>query len=319
MVGVLLFVLILLVLVVLLALAAIYFRLQQPARDNPQAEILSEKLSQLAPVAHTVSDIQANLAGLQAHIEARRELEQRTADSVRRLEAVIAGTQSKGAAGENILESVFSRLPVQWQIRDFKVGNKTVEFGLRLPNNLVLPVDSKWTATSLVERFAVCDDVDEQRQLKRQIEAAVRAKAGEVTKYIDPNTTTGFGLAVIPDAVYDVCGGMHADIFKMNVVVVGHSMFVPYLLLVFQTTLKNSQSVDLQKLDAYLQSVERGIESLQAELDGRFSRAMVMLNNSRSEMSGQLSKVGSGVNNLRLSAASSSTELGDEARHSLTS
>jgi len=152
-------------------------------------------------------------------------------------------------------------------------------------------VDSKWTATSLVEQFATCDDITEQQRLKRQIESAVQIKAREVTKYIDPNTTTSFGLAVIPDAVYDACGGMHADVFKLNVVVISHSMFVPYLLLVFQTTLKTSQSVDLQKLDAYLQSVERGVEFMQGELDTRFSRALTMLHNSRNDMAGQLSKV----------------------------
>lgn len=122
MIGALIFVLILLMLAVLLALAAIYLRLQQPSQANEQTAVLSERLSQLAPVAQTVNNIQSDLAGLQAHVEARRELEQRTADSVRRLETVIAGTQSKGAAGENILEAVFNRLPVEWQIRDFKVG-----------------------------------------------------------------------------------------------------------------------------------------------------------------------------------------------------
>lgn len=312
MIGVLLFVLILLVIGVLLALAVIYFHLRRSPQEDPQTAVLSEKLSQLAPVAQTVSNIQSNLAGLQAHIEARQELEQRTADSVRRLETVIAGTQSKGAAGENILEAVFNRLPVEWQIRDFRVGNKTVEFGLRLPNNLVLPVDSKWTA--LVERFAACEETDEQQKIKRQIQSAVQTKAREVTEYIDPNTTTNFGVAVIPDAVYDVCGGMQADAFKLNVVVISHSMFVPYLLLVFQTTLKNSQSVDLQKLDAYLQSVEKGIGSLQEELDGRFSKAMTMLSNSRDDMAGDLSKVNSGLNNLRLSASSQPTEVKQPSR-----
>ena len=51
--------------------------------------------------------------------------------AIRRLETVIAGTQSKGAAGENILDVVFSKLPAEWQVRNFPVGNKSVEFGLR--------------------------------------------------------------------------------------------------------------------------------------------------------------------------------------------
>lgn len=308
--NVLLTLLVLLVLAVLGILVAVYLRLRSPEQDT-QVAVLSEKLSQLSPVAQTVSDIQLNLAELQSHLRARQELESRTAESVRRLETVIAGTQTKGAAGENILEAVFAQLPVEWQIRDFKVGNKTVEFALRLPNNLVLPIDSKWAATNMIEQFATCDDVTEQQRLKKQIETAVLNQAREVKKYIDPNRTVSFGVAVVPDAAYDLCGGIHADIFKLDVVVISYSMFVPYLLLVFQTTLKTTQSIDLQKLDAYLQSVEQGIETLQDEIDGRFSKATTMLSNSRNDMTAQLSKINSGLNGLRTSASTDPTQTGE--------
>jgi DNA recombination protein RmuC len=46
-------------------------------------------------------------------------MEVKSAESIRRLEAVIAGTHSKGIAGENILDAVFSMLPVEWQVRIF--------------------------------------------------------------------------------------------------------------------------------------------------------------------------------------------------------
>lgn len=284
---------------VLAVVIAVYLRLRQQPQDA-QTAVLSEKLSHLAPMAQTVNDIRSDLAGLHSHVKARQGLEMRTADSIRRLETVIAGTQSKGAAGENILEAVFARLPVEWQMRDFRIGNKIVEFGLRLPNNLVLPIDSKWTATSLIEQFAACEDIGEQQRLKKQIESTIRAKAREVSKYIDPHFTVGFGVAVIPDAAYELCGGIHADVFKLNVVVISYGMFVPYLLLVFQTTLKNSQSVDLQRLEAYLQNVEKEMEALQDELNGRFSKALVMLTNSRDEMSARFGKVNAGLNSLRL-------------------
>ncbi|MBI4498738.1 MAG: DNA recombination protein RmuC [Chloroflexi bacterium] len=133
-----------------------------------------------------LSRAKSDLVELQAHARARQELEQRTADSIRRLEAVIAGTQTKGSAGENLLEAVFAKLPQDWQVRNFRVGNRAVEFGLRLPNNLVLPIDSKWAATPLLEQFLACEDPSEQQRLKAQIAAAVVEKAKEVRKYLDP-------------------------------------------------------------------------------------------------------------------------------------
>jgi len=85
----------------------------------------------------------------------------------------------------------------------------------------------------------------------------------------------------------------------MNVVLVSYSMFLPYLLLVFQTVLKTSQNIDLEKLDAYLQMAQENVGKLQEELEGRFSRAIAMLNNSRTDMSTFLSKVSSGLTSLQ--------------------
>jgi len=246
-----------------------------------------------------------NLVELQTQAKTRQEMESRTAESIRRLETVIAGTQAKGAAGENILEFVFAKLPPDWQVRNFKVGNKTVEFGLRLPNSLVLPIDSKWPATDLLEQFTSCDDPNEQQRLKSQIQREVLSKAGEVRKYLDPNLTVSFGVAAIPDAVYDLCSGIQTEVFQMNVVLVGYNMFLPSLLLVFQTVLKTSQDIDLEKLDACLQTAQDSVKALQEELEGRFSRALTMLNNSRNDMSLHLSKVSSGLTSLQISAGKS--------------
>lgn len=248
------------------------------------------------------------VAQLQTHSHARQGLEEQTAESIKRLEAVIAGTQSKGAAGENILEALFARLPAEWQVRDFQVGNRSVEFGLRLPNRLVLPIDSKWPATHLIETFLATEDPDERQRVKTRIETAVRDKAKEVRKYIDPNVTVNFGIAAVPDAVYELCTRVQTDVFHWNVALVSYSMVVPYLLLVFQTVLQSAQTVDTQKLAVCLRSIEDGIASMQSELDGRFSRALTMMDNSRSELRAHLGKVAGSLASLQIAAPSADPE-----------
>lgn len=244
-----------------------------------------------------------SLAELRTQTKAQHEIEQRTADSIRRLETVIAGTHTKGVAGENILDAVFAKFPTEWQVRDFKVGNKTVEFGLRLPNNLILPIDSKWTATNLLEQFASSDDLNEQRRIKDQIAAAVLGKASEVKKYIDPSLTVNFGIAAVPDAVYDLCSDVQCHCFRLNVVLVAYSMFIPYLLLVFQTVLKTSQNIDLEKMAAHLQNAQSRIDTMQQEIEGRFARAVTMLGNSRDDMKTQLSQISSSLTSISTNVA----------------
>lgn len=268
-----------------------------------ETDTIAKGLRETASVIQNgLSRAQEDLVALQAQAKARQELEFRTGESVRRLEGIIAGIQTRGAAGENIIDVVFAQLPTDWQVRNLRVGDKTVEFGLRLPNNLVLPIDSKWTGTSLLDEFLATDDIGEQQRLKSEIGKAVLARAKEVRKYIDPNMTLDFAVAVIPDAIYDLCTGVQIKVFEMNVVLISYSMFVPYLLLVFQTVLKTRQSIDLQRLNSYLESVQSNIEALQKELEGRFSRAITMLTNSRDEMRAHLSKIRVGLTSLQIDA-----------------
>ncbi|MCA9941461.1 MAG: DNA recombination protein RmuC [Anaerolineales bacterium] len=284
-------------------------------RFQKESNVALAELRTLAQTLHETTGAIRNelarakndLTELQTNAKSRQELEVQTAESVRRLEAIVAGTQTKGSAGENILDLVFSKLPAEWQVRNFRVGGKLVEFGLRLPNDLILPIDSKWAATNLLEKFIAASDISEQQRLKTEIESAIIKKAKEVKKYIDPSVTVTFGVAVIPDAAYDLCAGAQAEAFQMSVVLISYSMFVPYLLLVFQTMLKTSQSIDLQKLSAHLQTVQNSMIALQSELDGRFSRALTMLNNSRDEMRAHFSKVGSSLTSLQISASNPNT------------
>lgn len=126
-----------------------------------------------------------------------------------------------------------------------------------------------------------------------------------------------FGVAAVPDAIYDLCSGIQAEVFQLNVVLISYSMFVPYLLLVFQTILKASQNIDLQKLDSYLQSADDSIKALQQELEGRFSRAITMLSNSRDDMGIQLSKLRSGLTSLKISSSISPAEATLEGLESI--
>jgi DNA recombination protein RmuC len=301
--------------ILLLALVIVFLLARRGAQNRTLGEQINRVQTDLAELrvhaqtrqaenqslAMSINHVQNGLTELRAYVKARQDLERQTMDSIRRLETVIAGTQTKGEAGENILEAVFSKLPPDWQVRNFTVDNRPVEFGLRLPNSLILPIDSKWTATPLLEQFVQSENPVEQGQLKKQIERAVLRKAREVKKYLDPRLTTSFGVAVVPDAVFDLSAGIQAEVFRLNVVLISYSLFVPYLLLVFQTVLKSSQSIDVQKLEAYLATVDESLDALQVELEGRFSRALRMLTNSGSEMRTHLSQVRGGLNSIQVS------------------
>ncbi len=101
----------------------------------------------LVEFANTIRDqlteARKGLTELHSSAAARQDVELETPKSIRRIEAIIADTNTRGAAGENIIKAMFSRLPDEWQVYDVRVAGGVVEFGLQLPNTLVLPIDHK--------------------------------------------------------------------------------------------------------------------------------------------------------------------------------
>ncbi|MCI0397297.1 MAG: hypothetical protein L0332_13645 [Chloroflexi bacterium] len=141
-------------------------------------------------------------------------------------------------------------------------------------------------------------DTVQQLELKAQIEKAVLSRVQEVRRYIHPDVTVDFAVAAIPDAAFDLCSAAQVEALRMNVVLIAYSMIVPYLLLTFQTILRSSQSIDTQRIAAYLASAEKSLLALQGEVEGRFSTSLTMLENSRNEMRRLVATIKTGLTSV---------------------
>src|SRR5262245_28739243 len=69
-----------------------------------------------------LTQTQSLLEGMRAVFVSRHQVEEDARQSLRRLEAVIAGSPSRGAAGENILEEAFRHLPADMVRRNVWVA-----------------------------------------------------------------------------------------------------------------------------------------------------------------------------------------------------
>lgn len=275
-----------------------------------QSAEMAQQLRGLTPLSESLTSLRSSVAGMQGQLDARATVEQQAAEAVRRLERVLVGSQSRGAAGENVVAHILAQLPVEWQVRNWRIGNNVVEFGLRLPDGAVLPIDCKWTGAELLERMDAAESPLEARRAKDQLVAAVVARAKEVAKYVDPLTTAGLGIAVVPDAVYAHCLEAQASLIRDRVVVIGQSLLLPYLLLVFQAVLAGARDVDLQRLNAALDSCLDGIQAAQDEVEGRLARALIMFENGRSAISATLADAVAALSSVRRLAF----ELKDDER-----
>jgi DNA recombination protein RmuC len=240
--------------------------------------------AQAAELRERLSHTQSVVEGLRSALAARQPVEEEARASLKRLESVIAGSSTRGAAGENILEEALRHLPPELLQRNVWVGGKVVELALRLPGGKLLPMDSKWVSTGALEQLADPSlDAARRSQLTAQVEREVERRVREVSQYIDPATTSPFALAVIPDAAYDVCRGAIVGAHKRHVMVVGYAMALPYLLTLYQLHLQFARTVDMERLQSALIDVERHLDTLEGILENKLQRAVTMLQNAYGE------------------------------------
>ncbi len=228
---------------------------------------------------------------LKAGQESRRQVEDDLRQSTRRIEAVIAGSRSRGAAGENILAEAFRSFPGHMIETDFRIGGKTVEFALKLVDGTRVPIDSKWPRADLLELLDGEASPERQAEITAQLEKAVEAKVREVSKYIDAASTVPWAVAAVPDSVFSLCRCAHFNAYRAKVVLMPYGLAVPYLLSLYNLHLQFCRSIQIEKLESYLVQLEGSIDKLVKEVEGRMSNAITQLGNSRDECRTALGKM----------------------------
>ena len=264
--------------------------------------------SQAAELRERLSQTQSALEGLRSAVSARQPIEEEARASLRRLESIIAGSSSRGAAGERILEEALRHLPPEMLQRNVWVGGKVVELALRLPGGKLLPIDSKWVSSPALEQLAEPGlDAGRRAQLLATVEREVERRVKEVSQYIDHGTTTPFALAVIPDAAYDVCRSAIVTAHHRHVMVVGYAMALPYLLTLYQLHLQFARTVDMDKLQSALIDIERQVDVLEGILENKLQRSLTVLQNAYSEGRQATTKIRASAQSAQVSAV-----VGDE-------
>lgn len=242
------------------------------------------------------------VAQIQAADQIREKREQEGWDALKRLETVLAGTKSRGIAGENILGTILAQLPAELRETNLVINNKPVEFALRLPHGRLLPIDSKWPALAPLERLQETEDPLARKALAEEIQTEVKKKVREVTKYLDPDRTIQLGVLAVPDAVFELCVEAHVEAFKQGIVIISYTQAIPYLLSLLQVVLRFGSEIDTARLSQALATIADALEKMESEVDGRLSRTITQLQNSREEFKSHLSRARQGARGLHAEA-----------------
>ena len=267
------------------------------AQEQIRFEAQRGREDALAGLTSAAHDLQGRLAQAQRALVEVKALEQargsqldRATDSLRRLELVLAGSGSRGAAGENVLASAFAHLPPDLLETNAAFGGRVVEYALHLPDGRLLPIDSKWTSAAELERLETADDPDERRRLREQVAREVRLRVREMAKYLDPDRTLALAVLAVPDAVHAAAPEAHADGWREGVLVVPYSLALPFVLTLYRLTVRFGSAPRTEGLGARLARLAELLQRMDEELEGRLSRALVQAANARDALRSDLAE-----------------------------
>ena len=153
----------------------------QVAQLNPLPAQQGQLQSQLADALRDLGEIRRIQAGDQQRWSRADE----GFAALQRLNATLLGSATAGATGEHYVESALGTLPAQWRINNYKVGGKVVEFAIKLPDDLILPIDSKVVAQQELDELQGETDPARRKTLEQAVQQKVLRKAEEVRRYVD--------------------------------------------------------------------------------------------------------------------------------------
>jgi DNA recombination protein RmuC len=252
----------------------------QMAVQGVGTKVLESSAGVRDALGRELSEARVVVEHLKTDAQERRRMDEDVQASARRIETVLLGSRTRGAAGENILQDAFRQFPAEMIDMNFRVNGKVVEYALVLANGKRLPIDSKWPSPDLLDRLSSdLKDPAQEALVVAEIERVLRGKVREVKQYIDPSCTLGFAIAAVPDPVFNACRRGHLEAYREGVILMPYSMTVPYVLALFRLHLQYARSIDLENLEGYLQQIDDNVAALDRVLENSISRGSTMIQN----------------------------------------
>ncbi|MDD5605916.1 MAG: DNA recombination protein RmuC [Patescibacteria group bacterium] len=213
-------------------------------------------------------------------------------EASRNIESVMRGSKTKGMAGENIIREILKIFPPDTMVYDAKVGSKMVEFGLKLPDGRIVPIDSKILAVDELAGLEKSQDEAAKLKIIQKIELLVLRQAREVSEYISPPTTYEWAIMAVPDPLHYLLKDSVMRAYRdHHVIIIPYGMTVPYLLTFLDLHRKHATHLDEERVKAFLIDLGHSLSKMDDILDNKVAKGNVMIQNAYTEYKQMISKI----------------------------
>jgi DNA recombination protein RmuC len=289
---------ILLIIIILLLGLLIYLNIKDRSQSSDSKESLRDLDKAVERQETKLSDLSLEIQSFQ--------------DPLSKLNRYLSGGALAGTFGEWALDAIIKDIfhPNQF-IENAEVisgSGKRVEFAIKLPEGLLLPIDAKFPS-GLYDNYLSAVDSSNSQSIKTAIDAIRRHVINDAndinSKYIQSGITIELGIMFIPSEslmqLIDSISDIREQIFRdSRVLIMGPNSLAAYLISVhmgFRTLAINEKASEIMKEFGKLKKEFENFSSSTAELEKK-ADAMLKVINEHSSRERQMNKAIKNMNNI---------------------
>ena len=289
---------ILLIIIILLLGLLIYLNIKDRSQSSDSKESLRDLDKAVERQETKLSDLSLEIQSFQ--------------DPLGKLNRYLSGGALAGTFGEWALDAIIKDIfhPNQF-IENAEVisgSGKRVEFAIKLPEGLLLPIDAKFPS-GLYDNYLSAVDSSNSQSIKTAIDAIRRHVINDAndinSKYIQSGITIELGIMFIPSEslmqLIDSISDIREQIFRdSRILIMGPNSLAAYLISVhmgFRTLAINEKASEIMKEFGKLKKEFENFSSSTAELQKK-ADAMLKVINEHSSRERQMNKAIKNMNNI---------------------
>ena len=289
---------ILLIIIILLLGLLIYLNIKDRSQSSDSKESLRDLDKAVERQETKLSDLSLEIQSFQ--------------DPLGKLNRYLSGGALAGTFGEWALDAIIKDIfhPNQF-IENAEVitgSGKRVEFAIKLPEDLLLPIDAKFPS-GLYDNYLSAVDSSNSQSIKTAIDAIRRHVINDAndinSKYIQSGITIELGIMFIPSEslmqLIDSISDIREQIFRdSRILIMGPNSLAAYLISVhmgFRTLAINEKASEIMKEFGKLKKEFENFSSSTAELQKK-ADAMLKVINEHSSRERQMNKAIKNMNNI---------------------
>ena len=289
---------ILLIIIILLLGLLIYLNIKDRSQSSDSKESLRDLDKAVERQETKLSDLSLEIQSFQ--------------DPLSKLNRYLSGGALAGTFGEWALDAIIKDIfhPNQF-IENAEVitgSGKRVEFAIKLPEGLLLPIDAKFPS-GLYDNYLSAVDSSNSQSTKTAIDAIRRHVINDAndinSKYIQSGVTIELGIMFIPSEslmqLIDSISDIREQIFRdSRILIMGPNSLAAYLISVhmgFRTLAINEKASEIMKEFGKLKKEFENFSSSTAELQKK-ADAMLKVINEHSSRERQMNKAIKNMDNI---------------------